>query len=191
MIEQEKTFFCLNPPKKARLSASINRGFTLVELLVVISITILLSTLVLANYRGGESQLALQRSANKLAQDVRRAEEMAMSAKEHQGNVPPGYGIYLEENNNYYLLYADIHENEKYDGADQIVEEIYLESKVYIKDVQPASLSINFKPPDPEVKISGQVIDDANLATIILSLKTDSTKEKIIKVNKAGLIYVE
>lgn len=171
-----------------------DKGFTLVELLTVIAIISILSVLVLPNYRAGEKNLALQRSAQKLAQDIRRAQQMAMSAKEYQDKVPAGYGIYLKQGDNYYLLYADTNPtqgNEKYDGGDEVVEEIYLEKRVYIKNVQPASLSINFKPPDPETKISGSGGSETNLATITLSLETEQTKEKKIKVNKAGLIYVE
>ena len=169
-------------------------GFTLVELLVVTAIILLLTALILPNFRVGEREFALQRSANKLSQDIRKAQQMAMSAKEYLGSLPPGYGIYLTQGNSYYLLYADTNPaagNEKYDGGDSIVEKIYLEKKVYIKDVSPASLSINFKPPDPKIRISGTGVDETSIATITLALETDPTKTKIIKVNKAGLIYVE
>lgn len=169
-------------------------GFTLIELLVVTGIIILLSGIALVSYRPGQSQLALQRSANKLTQDIRRVQEMAMSAKEYQGKVPPGYGVYLNQGNNYFLIYADTNPaqgNEIYDGGDGIVETIYFEKNVYIKNLSPASLSINFKPPDPKTKISGTGISEANSATITISLETDPSKEKRIIVNKAGLIYVE
>lgn len=177
----------------------MKKGFTLIELLVVTSIVILLSAVVLANYRAGESQLALQRAASKLAQDIRRAQEMAMSAKWCEvcspPRVPSGYGLYLKQGDKDYLIYADNYPdqgNEIYDeGSDATVERIYLESKVYIKNVQPSLLSLNFSPPDPKIKISGAGVSEANLATITLSLETDQTKERIIKINKAGLIYVE
>lgn len=175
-----------------------DKGFTLVEILVTMSIMVILSAAVFSNYRAGGDQLALQRSANKLAQDIRRAQDMAMSAKICEvcspQQIPPGYGVYLKQNDNYYIIYADNNPaqgNEKYNVEDKIVETIYLEAKVYIKNVQPVSLSINFKPPDPKVKISGADVSDANLAAITLSLESDSTQIKTVKVNKSGLIYVE
>ena len=169
------------------------KGFTLVELLVVSSIIILLSAIILPNYRGIERQFALQRSAHKLAQDVRRAGEMAMSTREFQGEIPEGgYGIHLKLSwGNYYKLYADKNGDEKFDGSDGEVETIYLEKGVYIKDISPSSLSINFKSPIPTIKITTEAGQDSASAIITLSLESDLTKTKIIKVNSAGLIDVE
>jgi len=169
------------------------KGFTLVELLVVTSMIILLSAIILPNYRGIEGQFALQRSAHKLAQDIRRAGEMAMSTREFQGEIPEGgYGIHLKLSwEDYYKLYADKNGNEKFDETDGEVETINLEKGVYIQNISPSSLSINFKSPIPTVKIKTEAGQDSANTIITLSLESDSTKTKIIKVNSAGLIDVE
>jgi len=152
---------------------------------VVTGIIILLSALVLPNYRTGESQLALQRSANKLAQDIRRAQEMAMSAKEFEGVVPPGgYGINFQTNLTSYILFADLNNNKVFDSGEAI-ETLSLERGVKISNLSPASpITISFTPPDPTVNIN----PSNSLAIITLS---NNGQTKIIKVNKAGLIYVE
>jgi len=152
---------------------------------VVTGIIILLSALVLPNYRTGESQLALQRSANKLAQDIRRAQGMAMSAKEFEGVVPPGgYGINFQTNLTSYILFADLNNNKVFDSGEAI-ETLSLERGVKISNLSPASpLTISFTPPDPTVNIN----PSNSLAIITLS---NNGQTKIIKVNKAGLIYVE
>ncbi|PIZ89620.1 MAG: hypothetical protein COX89_00560 [Candidatus Nealsonbacteria bacterium CG_4_10_14_0_2_um_filter_37_10] len=152
---------------------------------MVTGIIILLSALVLPNYRTGESQLALQRSANKLAQDIRRAQEMAMSAKEFEGVVPPGgYGINFQTNLTSYILFADLNNNKVFDSGEAI-ETLSLERGVKISNLSPASpLTISFTPPDPTVNIN----PSNSLAIITLS---NNGQTKIIKVNKAGLIYVE
>ncbi|MDP2967102.1 MAG: hypothetical protein Q8N87_01685, partial [bacterium] len=115
----------------------MNKSFTLIELLVVTSIIILLSAIILPNYRGIERQFALQRSAHKLAQDIRRVGEMSMSTREFQGEIPKGgYGVHLKLSwGNYYKLYADKNGNEKFDEADGEVETIYLEKGVYIQNI--------------------------------------------------------
>jgi len=169
------------------------RGFTLIEIMVVAVIIVFLSATVLVNYQKNSQQLSLSRSAYKLSQDVRRASEMAMSAKEFQGTIPQGgYGIYLKLSwGNFYKLYADTNGNEKYDSGDGEVETIYLEKGVILQDISPSSLSINFKPPNPTIKIKTDSGEDSNTAAITLSLDSDSTKIKKVKVNSVGLTEID
>jgi len=176
-----------------------NRGFTIVEFLIVISIVGILSVIAFPNYRSTQQRLALQRSASKLAQDIRRSQEMSMSMKElSTGNLPKGYGTYINKNDSdcpdddCYHIYADIDGDERYDSGEK-VETIFLEKEVYIENFVPFSnnFSINFKPPDSTVKMKDQAGTESDAVTIIVALKADLSKTKTIKVNKAGLIYVE
>jgi prepilin-type N-terminal cleavage/methylation domain-containing protein len=175
----------------------MKKGFTLTELLVVIFIISLLTSISFPFYRTAQKQYILKSAAQKLAQDIRRAQEMAISARicGPCGNkVPPGYGIYLQQGNTSYLIYADTNPaqgNEIYDGGDVIIETISFEGGVFIKNVNPSSLSINFQPPDPKIRIIGDSSPPLDEVSIVLSLSTDTSKTKTIKVNKAGLIYVE
>lgn len=180
------------------------KGFTLIEILVVISIIALLSVLTLSQYKTGQRSLALQRSAHKLAQDIRRAQEMAMSARELPGGGLPsgGYGVCFDKvagpADYDIFIYADTTTpEERYDPGDQVIENIVLEKEVKVKEVKidslsPNRLSVNFKPPDPKVKLRGGVGDPVayDETRIIICLKTDENKTRTIRVNKAGLIYV-
>jgi len=171
-------------------------GFTLVELLTVLAIIFTLTSISLPFYRTAQKQYILENASQKLVQDIRRAQEMAISARicGPCGNkVPPGYGIYLQQGNISYFIYADTNPaqgNEIYDGGDIIIETISFESGVFIKNINPSSLSINFKPPDPKIRI-GNSSQSLNEVSIIISLLTDTSKTRTIRVNKAGLIYVE
>jgi type II secretory pathway pseudopilin PulG len=171
-------------------------SFTLIEILVSMFIIVLMAGIVFANYRQGGQQFALQRSANKLAQDIRRAQQMAMSAAGCPagtgcaGLIPPGYGIYVNQGNTYYILYADTNPpegNGNYNGGDTTIETINFESGVSILSANPSSFSINFKPPDPTINIRGAA-GDVNEGTITLSIASGASKT--IKANKAGLIEI-
>lgn len=186
-----------------------NSGFTLVEILVVISIIILLSGIILVNYRTGARQFALQRSATKLASDIRRAQEMAVASEECQpcgGGVPAGgYGISIVKWSESYKLYADENNDKHYEFIhESYVEQIYYEKGVELKDIQLLDpnrnlieISINFTPPDPEINLQGDVGSHTESKEVVITLCltdtdcSDPKNTKTITVNKAGRIDID
>lgn len=191
---------------KKIFSRSYSAGFTLIELLVVAAIISFMSILMLTNYRAGEDQFALQTSAYKLAQNLRRAEEMAMSAREFQGEVPAGgYGIYLwpnpqppAPNDRKYILFGN-RDTDNYvynQGTDFEIEVMSVEKGVKISEVKvdgstKQKVNISFIPPDPQVWITPAPPQRGLEAKIILILENDITKTKTITVNESGLIAIE
>lgn len=182
-------------------------AISLAEILVVVAIIGILATVMLINYPAVKKQLALQRAATKLAQDIRRAQEMAIASEPCPagmacaGQIPEtGYGIYInEDNEGYYLLYADTGGDQKSkDGADATVQ-IDLEKEIIIYDIpnsQPDKVSINFSPPDPEITIKWQSGDSQqDSVSVVLCIKDSncsvSANTKTVYVNKAGLITVQ
>lgn len=168
----------------------MNRGFTLIELLVVIGIVTLMTGLILPNYRLGDKGLALARSSSKLAQDLRRTQNLAISAQKFSGAVPAGYGVYFTLGQpTQYILFADLDGNKTYSGANERVETVMLEKQMQISALSPvsgSSLNIVFNPPDPSVFFT----PDASTAQItIMALGT--SQQKVVQVNKVGLINME
>ena len=178
--------------------------------MVVTAVVISLTLFVMVNQRFSQKKFALQISAHQLAQDIRRAQEMAMSGRECLecgGQLPTGYGIQLrtsQGSNMLYKLYADTGEPyEFYSEEDDItIEVIQLEKDIVIKSVSmlvigeaptfPTRTCLNFKPPDPLVAIksvSSQTSRD--IAEITLGFKSGPSDTKKITVNKAGLIEIE
>lgn len=170
-----------------------SKAFTLIELLVVTSIIVLLTALTLPNYRFGDRQLALQRSAHKIAQSLRMVQEYAISAKESGGVVPAGYGTYFDlDQPTLYILFADFNGDQTYSGVNEKVEEINLETDINLAALNPialeSSLTIVFIPPDPTIVF----YPDASSTLVTLGINGLATPvQKSVRVNKAGLISIE
>lgn len=174
------------------------KGFMLAEVLIVVAIIIVFTSVIMINHKEGQKRVLLERAAHKLAQDIRVAEEMTLSGREcpECGGVDSeSYGIYFEiDTPEQYIIYADKNGNEVYnpppDDAD--IEIIALEKGVFIKNIDPnpSKISINFLPPDPTILMKWQG-GDTNLTTIEIALKSDETKIRRIKINTAGLIEIE
>jgi prepilin-type N-terminal cleavage/methylation domain-containing protein len=159
----------------------MNKGFTLIELLIVISIISIMSILVLPNLRTGGKQFSLVISAYKLAQDFRKAQEMAMSSAEFNGAIPSGgYGIDVVDGAGFYTLFADLDNDRYYDPSERVGENISLDGGTVFQ----TSATITFTPPDPTIYGVPASIVLNNPLVSGLSAKT-------VKINKAGLISIE
>ncbi len=184
----------------------------MLEILTVVVIISLLSTLFVAGYREGERQFALKRSSHQLAQSLRKAQELAISSQEFMGIPQGGYGIYLQmtpqsEKTGKYTLFIDCNENNQFDDSDvcqdcssgecfgyvsEKIEDFALEEKIKIETLSPYlgennSLSVIFFPPDPITVFNSD--PDINFASIKLNF--ENGPGKMIYINKVGLIEIE
>ncbi|MFH1180984.1 MAG: type II secretion system protein [bacterium] len=163
--------------KKGRAKNAL-KGFTLVELAVVVGIILLFSVLIFPNFKSGRKNLALLRSASKLSQDIRRAQNMAMSSK-------GSFGIKIDKNSSNYILFIDSNNDHIYNISEEI-ELLVLEEDITVSGLFPdfSPLNITFSPPDPVTNFN----PDSSTISIVIS---NGEKQKTIFVNKAGLIYAQ
>ncbi len=186
---------------------SKNKGFTLIEITVVVVIITFLATIFIVSYREGEKQFALKRSAHQVAQAIRKAQELALSSQEYMGAFQGGYGICfdktLEGETGSYSLFVDCEGDYQMDSVNNVcdnclgedcypfytekLEEVFLEKRIKISNLSTTenTLCITFTPPDPAVNI----FPEADSASITLNF--DGGPEKIITVNKVGLIEIK
>jgi len=184
----------------------MNKGFTLIELIVVIAISASLLIIVIANFGFIRFHFALTRAAEKFAQDARRAQSMATVAEPSQLSWPPlagGYGVYLDIakslGNKKYIIYADTNNDQQYfEGKDTIIETIDIskeEPGVFIKQISDnpnnTNDSINTDAKSLDTNIT--VLNDkfADRVDIIFALESDPTQTKTVTINTGGLIEVK
>ena len=169
----------------------MEKGFTLIELLVVIAIIAVLTSIILVRYDTAGKNFALERSANYLAQEIRRVEQMAISGQTigdpgEEFYPEGGYGIHFQESKEI-IIFADLNNNNTYNTpGEEFIKNVFLETDVEIIQLSPKSpLVITFKAPNPNIFIPLS----AEEAEITLGIEGVGTKS--LKVNKAGLIEIE
>ncbi|MGB9743399.1 MAG: pilus assembly FimT family protein [Minisyncoccales bacterium] len=173
------------------------QGFTLVELLVVIAIIGLLSLAVLVNYRFGQKQFILQQAANQLAQDLRLAENRAISTAISTKELEEGYvvhGIKFEKGQETYQFISCSLSN--INTCNEQDDQVSLPAKVKILEFLPEgeNILIKFIPPDPKVvfQTENEEIEEITESEVQIVLSHKETSSEItVSVNKAGLIQIE
>jgi len=140
-------------------------GFTLIEMLVVTGIIVIMTAFVSINWRSAGESLALDRSAHKVARDMRAAVELTLSSRIFTGCPSfSGYGIHMNFSiRTCYLIYAECNGNTTYQGKecdgsggggpDKQIEIFELEKGVQIQSIDPSpKFDAFFTPPDPSIK---------------------------------------
>lgn len=90
------------------------RGFSLLELLVVMSIFSVISLIVLANHSRFNSSVLLGSLAYKIALSVREAQVYGLSVRGQSTSFQVGYGVHFAGGTTY-TLFADMDGNKMYD----------------------------------------------------------------------------
>ncbi len=167
-------------------------SFTIIELLVVIAIIAIIAVIVFPNYKSGQSQLALERAANKLAQDIRSMQQKAMSAEKDDRCSPHnhkgGWGVFFDKNEiKQYIIFSDCNDNNNYDLGNDKTVDVEFENGVKIDSLPANFMSVIFTPPDPTITINPSSLSKGEVR---ITLENNNSKIKIITINKAGLINV-
>ncbi|MFA5083926.1 MAG: prepilin-type N-terminal cleavage/methylation domain-containing protein [Candidatus Paceibacterota bacterium] len=167
-----------------------NKGFTVIEMLVVISVMVLLTSLLILYSRTGESQIILFRDQARLIAALNRAKFLSTqlySAPES----PCGFGVYFSQAENSFLIFRDSAANcstsdNIYSGADELFENYQLSPQVKFGDL--TLTNIIFIPPDPETLIDN---DPNKIEGIITLQNLNGSASLNVKVNNAGQITTQ
>lgn len=185
-------------------------GFTIAELVVIMGIMGLMSVVVISNQNQSADQRKLTLETRRLTQDLRKAQNMALSATTQDcggaSNVAVPFGIILNMDiPDQYLLVADCyppaeapdytsdHIYDSNNDNDPIVSS-YVFADSMISDLNPKNasnaLEVFFFPPGPGTAINTDESDGA-IATIKLCGIRNPSLCQSIYVNSKGAISVQ
>ena len=159
----------------------VSKGFSIIELIVALTIFITLTTVMLFKYNTMNTRLTLDTLAHQIAQWTRETQISAMSVKPHAGSYNTGYGLHFDTLvPEQFIFFADINGDKIYtpggtcgDAASECVQVIKLlkgntiamlcgENKGNPQGACPSGLEtlmdtdIIFTRPDPDAFINGE-----------------------------------
>lgn len=153
-----------------------SKGFTLAELMIVISIVSVISTVVMFGYRQFSDRLALTSAAQEIAISIREAQSYGVSVRQSSvssQDFDKGYGIYFSvDDPSYYYLFVDLNDDQKYENPSnctgECVSKNEIRNSVRISQVCGASfggsiscpvnpsvraLNVSFIRPNPDARV--------------------------------------
>ncbi|MCK5413640.1 MAG: prepilin-type N-terminal cleavage/methylation domain-containing protein [Candidatus Pacebacteria bacterium] len=170
-------------------------GFSLIELMTVIAIVGIMTSIVVPYYTRNRDSKALSFGIEQIISDIRLVQNYAFSTLEADGSYPVGgYGINFLIDSNEYIIFADQDGNMEYNSGDDIVNTIKLS-----RGVKVVSLKINgtedsngeidlvFTPPYGKVFIDTQNQISSNFINLEITV-SNIIGSKTVTMSSSGLL---
>lgn len=199
----------------------LRSGFTVIELMVSITIMTLIMSVVLLSYSRFNGDLALSAMTQEVSLAIRQAQTYGLSVKETVaggGQFNSGYGFYVNPSDpTHYYVFVDTNANEKYDpgsgcgsGSTECVEMFSLRNGVTITGICGAAFSgsmqcppgvsiqsmhVTFLRPNPDADIrfanSGNVLQGGAYQAAQVTLTSPQGGVARVTVESTGQISVQ
>lgn len=183
----------------------IARGFSIIELLVSLSIMTVISTVVLANHTRFNSSVLLESLAYEIGLSVRQAQVFGVSVRQSATGFSAGYGVHFSDTSSY-LFFVDTNASRAYEeGVDAIVNAYSLSQGHRIlaycgytaagvarcsnSDVPITHLDIVFLRPNPDAVMSSNESDLYSRSVITVAAAAGDTRS--VEIASTGQISVK
>ncbi len=174
------------------------RGFSLVEILVMLAIIVFLTTLIVVYGAKGTKYIVLFRDQASVMNTIVRAKSLAISTYGQAGaqKTPCGYGVHFDADGTYILfkeqavaLDCSDKDNTYTPGnPEELVQAFQINKALLFKNL--GATDIIFVPPNPDVVMNPKLAAPNTSVSIVLGVKDDS-KNVTIKVNTFGQVSTQ
>ncbi|MCA9361352.1 prepilin-type N-terminal cleavage/methylation domain-containing protein [Candidatus Kaiserbacteria bacterium] len=177
-------------------------GFSLVELLVTISIVTLITAIVMIRYSSFDSSVLLNNQAYEIALDIRETQVRAISIQARDPGTgdafTSNYGLFYDiDEPTEYIFFQDTGSNNgKYDLGEEI-ETLHLDGRFIISSitsngsVTENEASIIFKRPNFDAIMEDDSNNSLNSVEITVQAKRNSSSNRKVIIYSSGQVTVE
>jgi prepilin-type N-terminal cleavage/methylation domain-containing protein len=188
----------------------INKGFTLVELMVTVGIFVMITGLLIAKYGNFNNGILLTNLAYDVALTIRTAQAYGLNVQSKptdtlsfSSDFDGIYGVHFEKNTTSFILFADKNGDGIYDPAKEHVSTTNIKGGSKISEVcaasrascvSRASIDITFKRPEPVAIIKGtsaEGVTEKNNSYAEVTVSSRDGVTKVITVSSIGQIAVK
>jgi prepilin-type N-terminal cleavage/methylation domain-containing protein len=195
-----------------------NRAYTLVELMVTVSIITMLTSIVVYSYSNFNDKIALTSAGQELAVSIRQAQTFGLNVKENivgSGSFDSAYGIFFDLSNlDRYIIFADTNKNKLYNSGNgcgsvstECVNQIIFRDGVTISQICDGSgncppapgftvrnLNVTFLRPNPDAVINFSdngltTLSSASTGRVVITSRKGLTQT--ISISNTGQVYVQ
>lgn len=187
------------------------RGFTMVELVVTMTIVVLVTGIVMINYSSFNSSVLLSSQAYLTAFDIREAQSLAVSVRGQSSEYREEYGLYFNMANPHeYVLFQDDNNNGehspvRYNEGEEIGSPYLLDARFeilnicvttnlsrtcYADDNAMNDVAISFKRPDFDAVFYSEGISGIESAEVEIG-NDNSPVTKTVTVYGTGQITID
>ena len=187
-----------------------SRGFTLAELLVVISIVTAIITALVIQQNRWNDQIVVRTQTYELALMLRQAQVYSLGVRQDtvSGSFDVGYGVYFDTDKTRYIYFVDRNTDQKFSSGEGF-ETKTLARGVTIKDVcgnsrcihsgggSARQASIAFFRPETKAYLKllnngGQPADSPQDTTVLtVTLESPGGKTSLVRIRNNGQISIE
>ncbi|MDP3710119.1 MAG: type II secretion system protein [bacterium] len=185
----------------------LRRGFTMIEVVVMLGIVTAISSVVLFSFTGLNENGALNRSVRELALNIRKAQNASLAVTEQMvgspavATLPPAVGLELTINDSSYRIFADLDSPTPRDFKYSGLSEKIGEDEVFLKNIRvlelntpsgnQSKINIIFTAPEASIVITqadGVVVGNK----VDIKIEAPTTRQtKTVTVRTSGQITVK
>lgn len=169
-----------------------SRGFTLMELMVVISIISIMTVIAISNYSAQKRNKEFSFAAGKLVQDIRKAQADSINVLKHgSDDTSGGYGIHLSTSSpGEYIIFLDLVKDGRFNESDDArIDTVTFPASVTIGDMNGGTVAdadVVFLPPYGKVSMYYGATEQVG-ATLEINLAKDA-ETKTVTISYEGKI---